>query len=484
MSRRKFLRSLGAATALPFLPSLVSDAEAQDHSYERVLFVAWSHGVHPRLWQPTTPGFRDVGTRVRSASLSDATLGQYMNGLFDGLEGKMSIVRGLGMVGAWGHTLSMLTGGERGPDQNNRVTSTQPTSIDNVLAQQIYRSTPAVDVLRLSTSGLGSTHSFIDHNWVAAVDSNTAFAQLFSEGFPGAEPAEPAGPSDAELALLRRRTVVQRSLNRYRHLRSSHRLSAADARRLDASVGQYASLLANLEARIAEFERGMAPVDTNNCSSFSVTGSDDSEAMMREHVQLFTQGFACGSTRVGYWKLNSSHADTDGAHQASSNRNMNGDGIYSRTMRSNCRHIAELMRAFDSVEEANGRTMLDNTLIVACSDLASSLNEHNGADAPFLLAGGLGGKFRMGEFIDYADYEHRVDGGHDFQLYGGPPHTELLTSILRAAGVESDEFGDNICTDATCEVRSFQPQGQLVRYFNDVHRSRRPASAELPYIRV
>lgn len=473
---------------MPFLPSLVSDAEAQAHSYERVLFVVWSHGVWAPAWQPSVGGYRDVGERIRTADLADAELGMYMRDSLGDFRNKMSILRGVGMVGAWGHPSSVLTASERGPDNRHRRTTTYPISIDNMLAQHLYPSPPALDVLRLSMGSNNDTHSFVDHNWIAALDADAAFARMFGDGFPEPDAPAPAGPSEAELAARRRLGVVRRSLRQYESL--AGRVSGEDLRRVQQSVEHYAQLHATLEARVAAFQDAPPPPSTV-CEPFSISGADSGDAKMREQVRLFTQGFACGATRVGYWRLGSSHADTDGAHQAGSANNRRPDGLYTRIMRENCRYIGELMRAFDAVEEGNGRTMLDNTLIVVCSDMATSvIGEHPGMDAPFLLAGGLDGKFRMGEFVDYADYDHLLSNAHGHDWYAGPPHNELFISLMRGAGLQPSDwngpgFGDYQCVrNNTCEVSRWQPQGKYVRYYHEVHAGRRSPGAELPYIRL
>ena len=181
-SRRMFLRAAGAATAataIPFLPSLASPAEAQLTSYDRVLFIVWSHGVNPRLWQPSAPGTTDVGTNIKMTRLRDCTMGLYMDDYFAGLEDKMSVLTGVGQIGAWGHQTSVaLTASERGEDNRYRITSVHPTSIDNVLAgsSAVYDSPPAVDVLRLNMGG-NETHSYIDNDWVPAITADVAHAR-------------------------------------------------------------------------------------------------------------------------------------------------------------------------------------------------------------------------------------------------------------------------------------------------------------------
>ncbi|MEM7608600.1 MAG: DUF1552 domain-containing protein [Myxococcota bacterium] len=492
-SRRTFLRSAAAGAAVPFLPSLVTSAQAQDHSYDRFLFIVWAHGVDPVSWQPTTPGATDVGERIRSTSMRDVTHSVYENGSFDGLADKITMLRGVGMVSAFGHTTSVLTGSGRNGTRDSDWRSYSPISIDNVLADHIYQAPPALDVLRLSlTNNLRYTHSIRDRDFVAALDTETAFARLFADGFPDSSDAPPAptGPSAEERAARRRLRALDRSLNQYRQLRDGGRLSAPDRQRLEQTIESYSAMRARAEAQVAAFADAPPPMmTTDGCEAFSVSGSDDLGTRAQEQIQLFTQAFACGATRVGYWRLRSDHSD-DGAHRAHSSGNRNGSGPYARVMRENVQNIANLLRSFDQVVEGNGKTLLDNTLVVCCSDLATSLHQHNGIDAPFLLAGGLGGKFRMGEYIDYADTEHSMGRTSDHHHYAGPVHNELLISIMRGAGLQPDDWGGGGFGHYRCEGQDGghcggdRWVGKYADYVQRVHMSRSPAGTELPYLRV
>jgi hypothetical protein len=161
-------------------------------------------------------------------------------------------------------------------------------------------------------------------------------------------------------------------------------------------------------------------------------------------------------------------------------------------MKDNCRWLAELLRAMDAIPEANGKTMLDNSLVVVTSDMSTSvIGEHPGVDAPFLLAGGLGGKYRMGELIDYSDPSHLLRSVKDHDWYAGPPHNELLVSIARGFGLGESEwggggFGRYECVrDDTCDNDNrYALQTKYVDYYHSVHAARRAPGAELPYLRI
>ncbi|MEM9188921.1 MAG: DUF1552 domain-containing protein [Myxococcota bacterium] len=500
-SRRMFLGALGASVSIPLLPSLVPEVDAQDLDYSRVLFAVWSHGVYQPLWYPTGIPMSDVPGQpgVRSGPLSAGSMSLYMDNYFDGLLDKISILRGISQIGAWGHPTPLaLSCSEFKPDKRDGepIVGLYPSSIDNVLADSsaVYGgASPAVDVLRLSLGGTRFTHSIRNFRNLNCLDSaQDAFDLLFPGGVmsPGGnEVPPPSGPSPAEAEARRRRLLVDRVLGDYQRLRGDRRIGSADQQLLDQTMDHYRDLQTGLGDG-----SGGGMLDTSLCSDFSVANSDS--ARVDDHIRLFTQGFACGATRIGYWRMRSSHSDSEGAHQASNGANQSASGLYTSRMRENSRDVGLLLRAMDGFVEANGKTMLDNSLVVFCSDLASSVygaGGHTGIDAPFLVAGSLGGKFETGQLIDYSDMsgDGLLQNIRNYDLRGGPPHNELMISILNAFNVPASDyevdgqpgFGTYGCTRTReCTANNYT-QGRYSDFYQNVQRGRRGPGAELPFWR-
>jgi hypothetical protein len=79
----------------------------------------------------------------------------------------------------------------------------------------------------------------------------------------------------------------------------------------------------------------------------------------------------------------------------------------------------------DAVVEGNGKTMLDNSLVVWTNGLGKG-NSHTRKNIPFVLAGSAGGYFKTGQFLQCMN-----------------AHNDLLLSILHAAGLKNETtFGD------------------------------------------
>jgi hypothetical protein len=87
--------------------------------------------------------------------------------------------------------------------------------------------------------------------------------------------------------------------------------------------------------------------------------------------------------------------------------------------------LAYLLAKLDAVPEGAG-TVLDNTVVVWCSEIAKG-NTHSHKDAPFLLCGSAGGSWQTNRYLTFSN---------------DVPHNNLLVSLMNAMGVPATTFGD------------------------------------------
>ncbi|MDQ3231166.1 MAG: hypothetical protein M3Q07_05035, partial [Pseudobdellovibrionaceae bacterium] len=106
--------------------------------------------------------------------------------------------------------------------------------------------------------------------------------------------------------------------------------------------------------------------------------------------------------------------------------------------------VARFLMRLDAVREADGSTVLDNTLVVWTTQMGDQASHMSGR-LPYVLAGGLGekaGTFKMGRFVDYAP-----GGIQDINqvraMNCAVAHHLLLNSIQKTFGVQADVFGEN-----------------------------------------
>lgn len=92
--------------------------------------------------------------------------------------------------------------------------------------------------------------------------------------------------------------------------------------------------------------------------------------------------------------------------------------------------LATFLDGLDAVRESNGRTMLDNSVVLWTSEHAGNkvgAEDHERRDVPFVLFGSGQGYFRTGRFVDCK----------------GRPHNEVLLSLIHAMGLTQEKtFGD------------------------------------------
>jgi hypothetical protein len=95
--------------------------------------------------------------------------------------------------------------------------------------------------------------------------------------------------------------------------------------------------------------------------------------------------------------------------------------------------VAYLVGRLAELREVDGTSLLDNTILLWGNELGAG-NSHSYKDIPWLIAGGSGGHFKTGRYLQYPDR----------------PHNDLLVSIIQAMGYgDVKTFGiPGVCTGA------------------------------------
>jgi hypothetical protein len=111
--------------------------------------------------------------------------------------------------------------------------------------------------------------------------------------------------------------------------------------------------------------------------------------------------------------------------------------------------IAAFLTRLDGMQEAGGRTVLDNS-VVYCSSEISDGNAHRKYDMPTFLAGSAGGKLK----IDGSHYMYtKMNFPRPLVGPSGGPHTiKVFVSILNALGIADTTFGDGTASGPLPEI--------------------------------
>ncbi len=443
LSRRRFLRGLGATLALPTFTSLLprnalaaspnTAATTASGAPLRMAFLYVPNGVNVSRWSPTGEG-------------AGYTLNQTMVPL-EPLKAHFQVLSGFehrngwaGPDGAGDHARAMatiLTGAR--PRKTAGSDIRVGVSVDQVAARQIGPHTrfPSLELscdgVRRSgacDSGYSCAYQF-NMSWRSetapvAPESNPrlVFERLFGSG---ATPAERR--RNHALRQQRQQSILDFVLEDARLLQGE--LGARDRQKLD----EYLTGVREIERRIEATEQFGELPDPDADTPDGIPGA------YRDHIRLMMDmlvlAFQTDSTRIATFMLahdgsNRSFREigvSDGHHSISHHQNDEEklgkiariDRFYTEQL---AWFLARLQETRDPDEEG---TLLDNSMIVYCSGLSDG-NRHSHDNLPVILAGHGGGTLTPGRHVKVGDKT---------------PMTNLYLSLLQRMGVSADSFGDS-----------------------------------------
>jgi hypothetical protein len=95
--------------------------------------------------------------------------------------------------------------------------------------------------------------------------------------------------------------------------------------------------------------------------------------------------------------------------------------------------FARLLAKLDGYVEADGKTVLDNSVVLYTNELSDG-KAHSYMDLPYILAGSAGGYFKQGEYVLLGEDGNAWEDQR-------APHNRLLNTVVNAMGIESEWFG-------------------------------------------
>jgi len=453
VTRRAILRGAAACVALPALESLLTPSEARAQAAATPMrFMAWHIpvGVWGPSWFPTDTGtnYTLTPTLMSLAPVKSKVM------VFAGIQNTPAVnSQGSHGCGPPGMTTCM---------QGQKPNITVGISVDQVYAQALGKATriPAIQI-----SGTDST--FSDVSYPAVYNGTTAWAsatqplpplanagQVFDLIFTG---AAATSTDPAAVAALAKRKALRKSV-------------------LDEVIGEETSLVAKLgtidRRKVDEYLTGVRAAETTvqamsttpsgmACSAGSMTrptlttgtltnGNGKPIADPPTYTALISSlmalAFQCDATRViNYQQMNGGHSsyskfpwlNINQDHHGLSHHN--GDvskGLLLAQIEAwEISMFSAFLQKLDAVTEANGKTILDNSLIFLSSELADGNAHNQGTTAyagfsgptgkPILLAGSAGGKITTGRHVKY----------------NNSAQADLFIALLNTLGVPATTFG-------------------------------------------
>lgn len=431
--RRRFLRGFGTVLALPALESLLPRPARATAAKPpvRMAFLYVPNGVHMADWTPTRQG---TGWEL-----------PYILQPLAGVRDKISVLSGLthdkarpNGDGPGDHAraaAAVLTGSQ--PRKTNGADIYVGVSVDQLAAQRIGAAT------RFRSLELGIDRSAqagnCDSGYSCAYSSNISWS---SPTTPVAKETNPrlvfdrlfgAGPAAERSAAEAKRDRQRRSV-----------LDAvlADARALDAQLsGHDRAKLDEYLTSVREIERRLLAVELGGAAELpGAERPPGAPGSFGDHVTLMGDmlalAFQADQTRIATLMFanegsNRSYPEVgvaEGHHNVSHHQ---GDPAKQQAIRDINRYhttlLARLLERLDGVQEADGSTLLDNTVLCYCSAISDG-NRHNHDELPVLLAGRAGGALRTGQHLVYPQ---------------NTPMCNLFLAMLDCVGVHEERFGDS-----------------------------------------
>ncbi|MFO0907436.1 MAG: DUF1552 domain-containing protein [Isosphaeraceae bacterium] len=418
LSRRRFLRGTGALVGLPALESLrglTSPAHAAATRARlatsptgapiRMAYVYFPNGAIQPTWWPT-----------EGEKPGEFTLSRTLEPLAK-VKGKVQVLGGLDHVNA--------TAGPDGPGDHARASGTFLTgvrvrktagsdihagvSIDQVIAGRIGHLTrfPSIelscDAVRRSgncDSGYSCAYQY-NLAWRSATspvppepNPRLLFERLFGSGDPGQR------RNSLRQRQERQRSILDFVLDDARALQRD--LASRDRQKLD----EYLVSVREVETRIAQAEKHVD--DTPDPQVETPPGIPPGyEDYIRLMYDMMVLAFQTDSTRIATFLLANEGSNrafpeigiAEGHHSLTHHRNQQDmidkvaeiDLFYAR-------QFARFLEALDRVKDADGTSILDNSMIVYGSGNSDG-NRHTHSNLPIVLAGGGGGLVRPGRYV-------------------------------------------------------------------------------------
>ncbi len=451
LDRRRFLRNMGIALALPAMESLLPRrllaaaapaaalaATTATGAPLRTAFIYFPNGAVPDAWWPAQEGkgFELSRTLAPLAKVKDKI--QVFGGLDD-----ISATAGADGGGDHARAQGTFLTGVR-IKKTNGADFHAGTSADQVIARQIGLLTPfrslelSCDII-LNTGGCDTDYACVyQHNlaWASPtvpltpeVNPRLLFERLFGAGAP---------KDRAE--NLRARQAQQRSILDFiqtdtRNLTSD--LSGRDRLKLD----EYLTSVRDIEQRIQAAEQSRSSrAQPQFDAPDGVPKREDGTILYTEYFRLMFDmmhlSFQTDSTRVASFMMNGdgsninfSHIGVNDGHHNLSHHGNKPDWMEKVRVIDHwyAQQLAYFLEKMDATQDIDGHSLLHNSQIVyGCGN--GDGNRHAHTNLPVLLAGNAGGTLNGGRFVQH----------------GGVPVSNLFLSMMdRVAPNNIARFGDS-----------------------------------------
>jgi Protein of unknown function (DUF1552) len=419
LKRRNFIRAAGATLTIPFLECLQNKAQAASASgsLKRIIFYTFHNAWYDDVVFPTATNYMVGPEGVRYIPLSQLTgdISQLFTATkYGNLKSKMNLMRGFDILsqseGGGGHR-QLYSLGASDERSSNATKNTIDTVISN--SSQFYPNLPfkkMMNAIPVSDGRSGNNFSYENGNLRSQLGGPTS---IFTEYFSGSLPSVGGGTVALEDANLSRRLAMNSVLNKMTSLSKNSRLTASDKLKLSEHADYINKMLPNLAMPATN------PMNVGaSCTKPTLGGINElvsARTGVTERIRLMMDEvyMALNCQLTNMVSIQPYHADgtgeltTDGGaseiyHQLAGHHHDVPKYLPAKSWIFD--QLLYLLNKMNSNVESNGRTMLDNSLVVVLSNDGCGI--HSSWDMPVITFGSLGGLLKTGNYINY----QRVDG--------------------------------------------------------------------------
>ena len=435
ISRRTFLRGVGAAVSLPLLDAMAAQgSEAQPPV--RMAFLFMPNGVYPEEW-----GLDEKQTDLSQLSPTLSPLESVKDDVL--VISRMCKRHSREGDGHYAKTANFLSGMPVFKTTGKNIKC--GISIDQLAAQKVGHHTPlpslelgiepvvsGIDSIVGYTRLYGSHISWRDERQPVAKEINPrlVFERLFLSSLNGSKPAL-GGLSNAD-----RKSLLDIVLEDAKDLRLQ--LGRDDQHKMD----EYLSSVRSVEKRIefAEKSKEKEKHWLPQVATEKLIRPEGIPGSHQEHVRLMMEmivlAFWTDSTRVSSFMFGNSVSGVnfsfldgvEGGHHHLSHHKNEKKMIdqYNKISRWHIEQFAWMLEKMRGIKEG-ATSLLDNSMILFGSGMSDG-NRHDPNNLPIILAGKAGGK---------------VDTGRHIATPKDTPLCNLYVSMLERMNVPVESFGDS-----------------------------------------
>ena len=438
ISRRTLLRGLGTTVALPMFDAMASTrlltaAEQEVSPPLRMAFLYVPNGMHMADWTPGQEG-------------TEYELTPTLQGIKK-YRDSFNVLTGLTLDGARAHgdgggdharsVAAFLTGAH--PRKTNGADIQNGVSIDQVTAEQVGKAT------RFSSLELGLEASAqagnCDSGYSCAYASNMSWRGPTN---PVAKEIDPGAVFDRLFAGQTSKETRRAKTTREKYRKSvldfvledakslHQKLPAVDRRKLDEylySVRDVENRLVGVE-RLEFTEEGVpdfprpAGVPQDLAKHSELMFDMMTLAMQTDSSRILSFMFTNAGSNRSYPEIGVSEGHHESSHHGKSEHKQQN---IAKINRFHVDRFAYFLSRLSQVRENNGKTLLENSMVVYGSGISDG-DRHNHDDLPILLAGTGAGRIQTGRHIRYEN---------------GTPLCNLYLWMMRQMGAKAESFGDS-----------------------------------------